>query len=63
MSTNICSRKPFQEKTQLESKVALFSFVWNGNDAGTKEKTLYMELLEIYGPWDATKHLSLSIHT
>jgi hypothetical protein len=45
---NICFGKPLQQKTQLEGKVALLSFLWYGNNASTKEKEHSMELPEIF---------------
>jgi hypothetical protein len=48
-NTKICSGKPLQEKTLLEGEVVLFSFLWYGNNASTKEKALSMELLETCG--------------
>jgi hypothetical protein len=45
-NTNIFSRKPLWEKNQLKGEVSLLSFLWYGNNASTKEKTLSMELRE-----------------
>jgi hypothetical protein len=36
--------EPLWEKNLMEGEVALLSFLWNGNNASTKEKALYMEL-------------------
>ena len=49
---NHFERKHFWEKTKLEHEVALLSFVWNGNNANTKEKELSMELIKTCGLWD-----------
>jgi hypothetical protein len=48
-NTNIFSRNPLREKTQLKCEASLLSFLLYGNNASTKEKTLSMELPETLG--------------
>jgi hypothetical protein len=48
-NTNVFSRKPLQEKTQLEGEVYLLSFLLYGNNESTKDKALSMDLPETCG--------------
>lgn len=68
INIKICSREPFWEKGWLKGDISLLSYLWNGNDTNTKDKTLFMELFKTSGSWDTIEHkfslfYSLSLHT